>query len=436
MVFEENLIQRIDDYLKRLFPINRSITGDGVRETLGIIQEIIPIKIHKYKSGTQVYDWIIPDEWHIRDAWIADEFGNKIVDYKNSNLHIVNYSQPVDEVIFFEDFKDKLHYLDHLPTAIPYRTTYYNSDWGFCITKEQFIELSSIKGKLHVHIDTVFDKNGELNLGELVVEGKSKKEFLISTYLCHPSMANDNLSAVILTAFLADKLSKTKQLNYSYRIVFLPETIGAIAYCANNEGAIKKIDSGLVVATVGGPGHFGYKQSFNKDHDINYIIENVLNSYDKEFITYPFDIHGSDERQYSSIGFRINVASITKDKYYEYPFYHTSLDNLEFVKADQIYKSLLCYMDVIKRFDNNVFFKSKSPYCENMLSKHDLYPKVGGAQLPNQDNDKTIDARLWLLFYCDGNHSIETISREINIDPSFLYEEAIVLEEKKLLVRV
>jgi len=437
MVLEKtHVISIIDDLLKRLFPISRSITGSGSLETLKIINELIPIDIRSYKSGDNVYDWVIPDEWSINDAWIKNIDGEKIIKYSDSNLHIVNYSKAVDLYLSFEDLKKKLHYHDNFSNAIPYRTTYYNDDWGFCITKEQYDRLSKIKGDLHVYIDSNFNSNGSMDIGELVIKGKSDKEFLISTYICHPSMANDNLSAVILTSLLSKYIIDKVQLNYTYRVIFVPETIGAIAYCAKNENIMKNIDAGLVVATVGGQGNLGYKQCFDKEHDLNYIVADVLRQYDNNFHTYPFDIHGSDERQYSSIGFRINTATITKDKYYEYDYYHTSLDNLDFVNAEQVYLSLECYIDVIDRVDHNIFFKSTNPDCEPMLSKHNLYPKTGAAQLPKNNKYNALDMHLWLLFYCDGSKNIEYISRKLGISEDLLYKEALVLEEKSLLYRI
>jgi len=275
--------------------------------------------------------------------------------------------------------------------------------------------------------------DGSMSLGELIIKGKSKKEYLLSCYICHPSMANDSLSGVITTAFIAKELLKIQdRLEHSYRIVFVPETIGAIAYCANNEKAMKEIDNGLVITTCGGLGDFGYKQSWEENNFINEMIEDVFNENNINFKTYPFDIHGSDERQYSSQGFKINCATISKDRYYEYGYYHTSLDNLDFVNAKNLNKTLDLYLQLINKMDKNIVYRNLHPNCEVMLSKHDLYPKTGGAQLPNS-NVSALDIILWILYYCDGSINLYEISQKLKIDISLVYKETKQLENKKIL---
>ena len=430
------LIDEVDQYLKRLFPITRSITGPGNRETLSVLQEVIPLEIKEYQSGRSVYDWIIPDEWLVRDAWIKDSKGNKLVDFQVCNLHLVSYSEPVNKQLHFKDLRLHLYYHEELPDAIPYRTSYYKRDWGFCVTQKQYKSLQEIEGLLEVYIDSEFNSNGSLSVGELLIRGNSEQEILISTYNCHPSLANDNLSGVIMTAFLARELLNQKYLNFSYRIIWVPETIGAIAYCAMNEEVIKKIQTGLVVTTVGGPGQFGYKQSFDATHSINAAIEEVFKENELDYISYPFDIHGSDERQYSTQGFRINIASITKDKYYEYPNYHCSLDDLDFVKADYIVESLKLHFEVLKRIDQGEVYKNNIQYCEVMLSKYDLYPKTGGAQIPNIENMDELDFILWLLFWCDGKHTLNDIASRLSVDVKILKSVAKKLEKKRVLEKV
>jgi len=426
----------IDAYLKRLFPICRSITGPGNRETLKILQEIAPIEIKEYPSGTEVYDWVIPSEWRVRDAWIKNRAGERLVDFGVSNVHLVSYSKPVSRNMGFDELRPHLHTHPELPDAIPYRTSYYKRDWGFCVTKEQFDVLEKTEGNLEVVIDSEFDDAGSLTVGELLIPGECKKEILISTYICHPSLANDNLSGAVMTAFLARELLKKKHRLHSYRIIFVPETIGAIAYCAMNEKAMRQIDTGLVVTTVGGPGKFGYKESFDAEHHLNAMIEEVFEEERIEYITYPFDIHGSDERQYSSQGFRMNVASITRDKYYEYPFYHTSLDNLDFVNGEQIAETLRLYMSLLSKLDGNFCYRNLFPNCEVMLSKHELYPKSGGALLPESGGKTDLDLILWLLFLCDGSFSINEIAKQINVPTNTLGDVVMKLEEKKILERV
>jgi len=428
-------IKELGTYLKRLFPIIRSITGNGNRETLKILQEIIPLDIKEYPTSQKVYDWTIPKEWNIKDAWIKDSQGNKIIDFKDSNLHVVSYSTSIHKKMDFSELKENIHYLENLPDAIPYRTSYYNETWGFCVSYNQYKELFKEDEKYEICIDSTL-KNGSLSLGELLINGKSKKEYLISCYICHPSMANDSLSGVLVTAFIAKELLKIQdKLEHSYRIVFVPETIGAIAYCANNEKQMKDIDNGLVITTCGGLGEFGYKQSWQEDDFINSMIEDVFKQNNIEFKIYPFDVHGSDERQYSSQGFKINCATISKDRYYEYDYYHTSLDNLDFVKAENLNKTLDLYLQLINKMDKNMVFKNLYPNCEVMLSKHNLYPKTGGAILPNS-KVSVLDIILWTLYYSDGTMSLYDISKKLDIDIELVYKEVKNLENKKIIKNI
>lgn len=427
--------EEIDKYLKRLFPITRSITGEGNRETLRILQEIIPLQIIEYPTGMQVYDWIIPNEWNIKDAWIKNSKGEKIIDFQKSNLHVVSYSKHIHKKISHDELKEHLHYLQELPDAIPYRTTYYNENWGFCLSYNDYEKYFHKDEEYEIFIDSKLH-SGALSIGELLIEGKSSKEYLLSCYICHPSMANDSLSGVLTTTFIAKELlSKQAELEHSYRIIFVPETIGAIAYCANNEKAMKGIKNGLVLTTCGGLGQYGYKQSWQKENFINEMIEDVFEENNIDFITYPFDIHGSDERQYSSQGFKINCATISKDRYYEYDYYHTSLDNLDFVKAENLNQTLDLYLQLLNIMDKNLIYKNLYPNCEVMLSKHDLYSKTGGTILPNS-KVSALDIILWSLFYMDGNTNLYDISKKLSVDIELIYENVKVLENKNIISKV
>ena len=391
------------------------------------------MKILEYPSGTSVYDWVIPKEWIIRDAWIKNSNCQKVVDFKKSNLHIVSHSIPVHAYLSFDELYPKLHYIKDLPEAIPYRTAYYTQDWGFCLSYNDFNEFIRPGETYEVMIDSEFI-DGSMALGELIINGKSAKEILISTYICHPSLANDNLSGIVLTAILAQELMKT-ELNHTFRIVFLPETIGAIAYCAHNEEIMKEIDAGFVVTTVGGPGELGYKQSIHRNHPINRIVEQAFDSLGIVPLVYPF-APSSDERQYSSQAFGINTVSITKNKYYEYEYYHTSLDNLDFVKAEYIAETLSLYIKTIDKFDKNICFLNLKPHCETMLSKHGLYPEIGGKLLSKDGYISEPDTILWLLLLCDGTVPLVQISERINVPIENLYTIASKLEEKVILRRV
>lgn len=439
MIFKEDLSE-IDELFKKLFPINRSITGNGVRDTLKILNDIIPIKINEIASGTNVFDWKIPDEWNIKDGWIKNSKGEKIVNFRTNNLHILNYSEPVLKKITFEELFAHVYTLPSKPDLIPYRTSYYEKKWGFCMSHNTLLSLNK-DDTYEVFIDSTFDENGSLTYGEIDIKGKGEKEYLISTYTCHPSMANDNLSGIILTIFLAKYLNQL-ELNNNYKIIFAPETIGAITFLSQNKNLNKKIDGGFIVTTVAGKGKFGFKETFLGDSDIDKSILLALDN--TKFIKYPFIPDGSDERQYSSPGFRIPVASITKDKYYEYNEYHTSADDLNFISSECLLESLQLYKKAINNLERNILFTRTNPYCEYQLGKYGLYPKTGGEinQLSSIQNQKTISSNLkisclgWLSFLCDGTNSLMDISLKSKIDMDSLYIIAKEMEENKLLKKL
>ncbi len=426
----------IENFFKVLFPINRSLTGNGNRKTLNEIKKYIPINVQEYESGLDIYDWKIPDEWKVKDAWIKDLNGKKLIDFTDNNLHLVGYSIPVNKKLNFKQLRKRLHYIKGRPNTIPYRTSYYNKDWGFCISENQYQKIKNSGDEFDVLIDSNLDKKGSLTIGEILIPGDSKKEILISTYICHPSLANDNLSGIILTTILAKEILKMKKRKYSYRIVWLPETIGAIAYCYKNSFLLKKIDFGLVITTVAGPGKIGYKKSFDDKHSINKIVEDVFKENSINYNIYPFDINGSDERQYSSKGFRINIVSITKSKYYEYKEYHTSDDNLNFVKSDYLLETLDIYLKIIKKIELRVIYENISHNCETMLSKHGLYPELGGNIKPDLNKKSELDKILWILFKSDGKLSTEDIANEIGEDHTSILKLSKMLERKKILRKI
>lgn len=423
-----------DYFLNRLFPLNRSLTGDANRQTLKIIQDIIPLKIIEIPTGTQVFDWIVPHEWSVHDAYIAVN-GKKVVDFSVNNLHLVSYSISVQGSFEWNSIKEHIHKHPSLPDAIPYRTSYYKRTWGFCVTHEQYNILKDSNSLIDICIKTSHD-NGSLTLGEFLVQGQSNKEILISSYICHPSMANDSISGVLVSSFLAKYLSCKEKPYYTYRFVFVPETIGAITYCALNQKTMQDIDMGIVVTTCGGPGAMGYKQSFDSTHIINSLAEEALSELTSNYYVYPFDIHGSDERQYSSTGFRINTVSLTKDKYYEYPEYHSSADNLDFVKPEALLDSYNAHIHFLDKLDRLVVFAPMSPNCEPMLQKYNLYPVLGGSQCPEASSHSSLDIVLWLLHKCDGKKSLQQIAHEIDCDFDLLLQTAYQLESYKLLSRI
>jgi len=437
----QKLIGQADSYLKRLFPICRSITGDGVRQTLSILREITDFKIKEVPSGTRCYDWTIPDEWNIKDAYIEDSGGKRIVDFKDNNVHVVNYSVPVNATITFRELEKHLYTLPRLPKAIPYRISYYNKDWGFCISHKQLCGLNK-NAKYHVVIDSTL-KPGKMTYAECLVKGSSDQEFLISTYCCHPSLANDNLSGQVLWALLLKEI-KNRKTRHSYRFVISPETIGAICYLSKNEKVMRNIKGGFVLTTVAGPGKLGYKRTFLGDHAIDRVAEKTFRELNADYIPYPFDIiSGSDERHYSSPYFRIPMGTICKDKYSEYDFYHTSLDNLDFINPKYLIETLKVYLLCLHKLEINCTYRSLSPYCEPMLSKRGLYPKISGhieqkvfGSAGKPDTNGELRAILWVMFYSDGNNSVLDISEKTGMPMKLIYETSQKLLALKLLEKI
>lgn len=426
--------KEIESLLKKLFPLNRGLVSKQNHETLKIIKKKIPIKILSINSGKKVFDWTVPNEWEIKDGFISDLDGNKIIDFKINNLHVATNSSKVDRVLSFKDLSKKLNYSKTLKSSIPYRTMYYKKDWGFCVTKNQYIHLSTHK-KLRVVIKSEF-KRGRLNIGELLIKGKSKKEILISTYICHPSLANDNLSGVVMTLLLAKFLNSLKKLNWSYRIVFLPETIGAISYLHLKKEIIKKkIIFGFVITCVGGPDSFSYKETWDKSHFLNDLIKNFFIKKKIKVKKYNFDINGSDERQYSSLGFRINIASIFKNKYYNFSEYHTSADNLSFVKPKNILKSLSVYKQIISIVEKIDLYENNIKYCEPMLNKYNLYSEIGGSFFPKKKYSIS-EIILWLIFLLDGKTTINQICKKLKIKKNIIENLIKTLLKKKLIKKI
>ncbi len=436
---EGSLVQEIDCALAKLFSINRSLTGEGNRQTFEMLREIIPLKTIEYPSGGKVYDWTVPDEWLIRDAYIKDKTGEKIIDFKLSNLHVSGYSIPVSTDITFAELAPHLHFLEDSPKAIPYRTHYYKRDWSFCVSKNQYDHLRRASGPLTVLIDSEFKPDGFMTVGELLIPGETDQEYLVSTYCCHPSMANDNLSGLLATTYLARELLRGDCTKHSWRFIFVPETIGAIAYLYNNEEAMRHIQGGLVVTTCGGPGPMGFKETFLGDHIVDRAVRLAFRDRGVEPICYPFVPDGSDERQFSSPGFRIPTASVTKDKYYEYPEYHTSLDDLEFVNGQQIAESIELYRDVVAILDANWCPTSLVQNGEPQLGKRNLYPVVGGSvnqKGGNLDSEDGInlDAMMWVLFLSDGQHDLLSIAERSGETFTDVMSAADQLKRASLLV--
>lgn len=402
-----NVGNEMYELMEKLYPICRSITGNGVRETLNHIKQHIPIQIQEVPTETKVFDWTIPKEWNIKDAYIKNSKGEKIVDFKKSNLHILNYSIPVKKKISLQELKKHLFTLPKHPDWIPYLTSYYDENWGFCITQKQYDQLPD--DDYEVVIDSTLE-NGSLTFGEFYVKGKSEEEVIITCYICHPSMCNDNLSGTVLLTFLAKHLMKF-DLKYSYRFLFVPETIGAITWLSLNENKIPKIKHGLVATCVGDSGNSTYKKSRQGNAIIDKIVEKVLLESGQPYEILDFFPSGSDERQFCSPAFDMPVGSLVRTLYGKFPEYHTSADNLDFVKSKYLQDSFSKYLKTIFILENNVTYLNVNPKCEPQLGRRGLYRMIGG----QKDDGLNEDAVFWILNLSDGNNSLLDISNRSGI---------------------
>ncbi len=415
--------QEMYEFAKELFPICRSLTGEGVRETLRLIQRKIPIVIKEAPSGTACFDWNIPKEWEIKEAYIENETGEKIIDFKRNNLHVVGYSEPVDTWMTLEELEPHLFSLPELPTAIPYITSYYKVFWGFCLSHQQ--KLSLKKGKYRVKIESrLFD--GKMNYAELLIPGKSKKEILLSTYICHPSMANNELSGPVLATELA-KWILTEERNLSYRILFLPETIGSIYYLSRHLEEMKKnILAGFQLTCVGDNRQFSFLASRLENTLADQVALHVLKHKVKEFKSYSFLERGSDERQYCSPGVDLPFVSIMRSKYDTYPEYHTSLDNLDFISAQGLGESFEVYKHCLQLLENNEIYKLNT-LCEPRLGKRGLYP-----QTSEKNTWEIVKDMMNVIAYCDGKATVLEISEKIGISYDKTLEVLHKLKEAQL----
>ena len=411
-----------------LFPVCRSLTGNGVRKTLEILKKNLDLQILSFVSGEKVFDWTIPKEWNIVDAYIKNEKDEKIVDFNESNLHVLNYSLPINEKISLKRLKNHLFSLPDQPNTIPYRTSYYNENWGFCI---QHNKLLNMKDEFYdVFIDSSLE-NGELNYGEYYKEGVIKDEVLLSTYICHPSLCNDNLSGIVLIHALAIILSSMKT-KFSYRFLFIPETIGAIAWLHRNAHKTNRIKHGLVATCVGDKGIMHYKKSRDQNAEINTIVENVLMNSKQKYKILNFWPQGSDERQFCSPGFNLPIGSLMRTPYGNFKEYHTSEDNLNFICKESLYESLLNYLDVIQIIENNGIYKNLLPFCEPQLGKRGLYRQTG-AVAKHSDYQK---AMMWILNFSDGKHSLLKISNMSKIKFDLILEVNNKLLNAKIIEKI
>jgi aminopeptidase-like protein len=409
---------RMRELMRRLYPICRSITGDGVRATL----------VRGVPSGWQAFDWTVNDEWNVRDAYIADRTGRRVVDFQEHNLHLMSYSVPVRATMTLEELRPHLHTLPDRPDWIPYLTSYYHRSWGFCLTQRQLDAMQDADGGPYdVVVDTTLEP-GELVYGELVVPGETTDEILFTSHVCHPSLANDNLSGIAVATELIRAVSALPRRRHTFRFLFAPGTIGSITWLSSNGDRLANIRHGVVLTGLGGPGRLVYKRTRHASRPVDTAAAHVLGHYGGELRDY--SPYGYDERQFNAIGFDLPVGRLSRTPHGEYPEYHTSADNLDFVTGDQLSESLQALLDLVEVLENDAVYVNLSPYGEPQLGKRGLYPTTGGKSASD-----AVMAMLWTLAYTDGKTSLLDIAKVSGMPFAALREAADKLAGAGLLDR-
>jgi aminopeptidase-like protein len=388
--------------VEELYPICRSITGDGVRQTLARLAARIPLTTTEVASGTRVFDWVVPREWNIRDAYIKDSHGRRIVDFTAHNLHVLNYSVPVRARMSLAELRPHLFSIPEHPAWIPYRTSYYRDAWGFCLTHEQLSSLSD--DEYDVCIDSTL-ADGSLTYGECVIAGETEDEVLISCHVCHPSLCNDNLSGIAVATFLARELVRRRN-RLSYRFLFIPGTIGSIAWLASNAAhAQTRVKHGLVLTCLGDGGDFHYKKSRQGGAVVDRAAASVLRGMSAAHHILEFSPYGYDERQFCSPGFNLPVGCLMRSHWGQFPEYHTSADNLDFVRPSALAESLDACLRIVDVLEHDIVYRNTNPFCEPALGRRGLYATVGGPTIADENM-----ARLWVLNLADGTNSLIDIA--------------------------
>jgi aminopeptidase-like protein len=394
--------------VEAMYPICRSITGDGVRKTFELLSRVIPLTVTEVPTGTPVLDWTVPNEWNIRDAYIADSSGKRVVDFRNHNLHVVNYSVPVRTRMSLRELRPHLHTLPNQPELIPYRTSYYQETWGFCLSQRQLDALPD--GEYEVCIDSTLQP-GSLSYAEFLVPGTSDEEILISSHSCHPSLCDDNLTGMAISAFLARQLSAAPKRRYGVRFLYAPGTIGALSWLARNGERAKRIRGGLTLTCLGDGHPFTFKRTVGGTAEIDRAAAFVLQRSGHAHEVIDFFPYGYDERQYNSPGFRIPIGSLMRGRHGRFPEYHTSADNLGFVSAEHMLESLRILRGVIDVLAGNARYRNLAPYGEPQLGRRGLYQAIGGTNIADLQL-----ALLWVLNLSDGQHSLLDIAERAKMD--------------------
>lgn len=419
--------QVIYDLAERLFPICRSITGDGVRETLGILKGICgDMKIHEVPTGTKAFDWVVPKEWAIRDAYIECPDGSRIAEFRKNNLHLMGYSAPVNKTMPLGELQKHLYSLPDQPDVIPYMTSYYEERFGFCVSHNERLALKD--GMYRAFVDSAL-KDGSLTYGEIIIDGAERDEIFFSSNICHPSLANNELSAPCVAIHLAKWLAESPR-HFSYRIVFVPETIGSIVYlCENIDYMKENIIAGFNLSCLGDRGHFSVIASRYGGTMADRAAKSVLKGIDPEFRSYPFLDRGSDERQYCSPGVDLPLCCLTRSKFGGYPEYHTSADNMDFIAPDALGESFEFLSELVKSIEANRVYETICP-CEPQLSPRGLYPAVS-----DKRSGYTVRTMMNFLAYCDGKNDLFAISEIIGTPPSVLIPIAEKLMSAGIIIR-
>jgi aminopeptidase-like protein len=395
--------QAMYELIREMYPLCRSLTGDGLRNTLNILKGHIALDVHEVPTGTPVFDWTVPKEWNIRDAYVKNFKGEKIIDFRRSNLHVVSYSTPLRKRVRLEELREHLFTLPDYPKWIPYRTSYYTENWGFCLSHEQFLELADEEYEVCVDASLA---EGHLAYGEYFLPGETPDEVLLSCHVCHPSLCNDNLSGIALVTFMAKYLTSLAQRRYSYRFLFIPGTIGSITWLSLNEAQVTHIKHGFVIAGVGDAGKFTYKRSRRGDAEIDRIFSHVLKHCASDYAIIDFFPYGYDERQFCSPAFNLPIGCVMRTPHGQYPEYHTSADNLDFVHPSALADSFAKCLAVVDVLEHNKTYLNLNPKGEPRLGKRGIYRAVGGQAEGIADEL----AMLWVLNLTDGNHDLLAIS--------------------------
>jgi aminopeptidase-like protein len=415
------------DLMGDLFPICRSITGAGLRDTLDRIGKVVPLELTEVPTGTAAFDWTVPKEWNVRDAWVADSAGQRVIDFRQSNLHLLSYSTPVRRRLTLDELRPHLHTLPEHPSWVPYRTSYYADSWGFCLSQDQLDQLPA--GEYEAVIDTTLD-DGSLTYGECVLPGASSDEILISGHCCHPSLANDNLSGVVVAAYLAHVLARADR-RYTYRFLFAPGTIGAIVWLSRNEELLERIRAGIVLACVGDAGPVVYKRSRRGDATIDRAASHVLAHRDRGDLAVDFSPYGNDERQFCSPGFDLPVGAITRSGHDRSVRHHTSADDLASIDPDALADTLSTCLAILAALEDDATLMSLNPKGEPQLGRRGLYRSFGG----RADQAALESALLWVMSMADGEHTTLDVAERSGLPFAVVQEAAMALQQVDLLQR-